>query len=230
MRIRGSVAIDLGTVNTLVWVAGRGIVLEEPSAIAVDTSTGSVVAIGTAADVLADKEPQDIRVIYPLRDGVVADLDATAEMLQAFLNKAHARGGPMRPRALVCGRRLVRHVGRAPLDHGGPGAAAVPATRCSSSTSRSPQPLARKEPGPERGAGRLHHRRRRRDYRGRGRGRLAGGPRLVAADGGQRDGRRHHEHRAGAPRPHPQQARRPAAQDDPRADRRRHRLDGDGGH
>jgi rod shape-determining protein MreB and related proteins len=102
MRIRGSVAIDLGTVNTLVWVAGRGIVLEEPSAIAVDTSTGSVVAIGTAADVLADKEPKDIRVIYPLRDGVVADLDATAEMLQAFLNKAHARGGPMRPRALVC--------------------------------------------------------------------------------------------------------------------------------
>ena len=102
MRIRGSVAIDLGTVNTLVWVAGRGIVLEEPSAIAVDTSTGSVVAIGTAADVLADKEPKDIRVIYPLRDGVVADLDATAEMLQAFLNKAHARGGPLRPRALVC--------------------------------------------------------------------------------------------------------------------------------
>jgi rod shape-determining protein MreB len=102
MRIRGSVAIDLGTVNTLVWVAGRGIVLEEPSAIAVDTSTGSVVAIGTAADVLADKEPKDIRVIYPLRDGVVADLDATAEMLRAFLNKAHAPGGPMRPRALVC--------------------------------------------------------------------------------------------------------------------------------
>jgi rod shape-determining protein MreB len=102
MRIRGSVAIDLGTVNTLIWVAGRGIVLEEPSAIAVDTSTGSVVAIGTAADVLADKEPKDIRVIYPLRDGVVADLDATAEMLQAFLHKAHARGGPLRPRALVC--------------------------------------------------------------------------------------------------------------------------------
>jgi rod shape-determining protein MreB and related proteins len=102
MRIRDSVAIDLGTVSTLVWVAGRGIVLEEPSAIAVDTVTGSVVAVGAPADVLADKEPRDIRVIYPLRDGVVADLDATAEMLRAFLRTAVGRGRPLRPRALVC--------------------------------------------------------------------------------------------------------------------------------
>jgi rod shape-determining protein MreB len=102
MRIRGSVAIDLGTVNTLVWVAGRGLVLEEPSAIAIDTTVGSVAAIGTAADVLAEKEPQDIRVIYPLRDGVIADMDATAEMIYGFLGKARARGGPLRPRALVC--------------------------------------------------------------------------------------------------------------------------------
>jgi len=102
MRIRGQVAIDLGTVNTLVWVAGRGLVLEEPSAIAVDAVTGAVAAIGAAADVLADKEPQDIRVLYPLRDGVIADLDACAEMLLAFLRKARARGGLLRPRALVC--------------------------------------------------------------------------------------------------------------------------------
>jgi rod shape-determining protein MreB and related proteins len=102
MRIRGSVAIDLGTVNTLVWVADRGIVLEEPSAIAVDTTTGSVVAVGTGADVLADKEPKDIRVIYPLQDGVVADLDAAAEMLHSFLRRARGRTGPLRPRAMVC--------------------------------------------------------------------------------------------------------------------------------
>jgi len=102
MRIRGSVAIDLGTVNTLVWVAGRGLVLEEPSAIAVDSATGGVAAIGTAADVLADKEPQDIKVIHPLRDGVIADLDATAEMLYGFLRRARPRNGPFRPRALVC--------------------------------------------------------------------------------------------------------------------------------
>jgi rod shape-determining protein MreB len=102
MRIRGSVAIDLGTVNTLVWVAGRGLVLEEPSAIAIDSATGAVAAIGTAADVLAEKEPQDINVIYPLRDGVIADLDATAAMLHSFLRKAGLRGWPLRPRALVC--------------------------------------------------------------------------------------------------------------------------------
>jgi len=102
MRIRGSVAIDLGTVNTLVWVEGRGVVLEEPSAIAIDSTTGGVEAIGIAADALADKEPQDIRVIHPLRDGVIADLEATAAMLYGFLRKARPRNGLFRPRALVC--------------------------------------------------------------------------------------------------------------------------------
>jgi rod shape-determining protein MreB len=102
MRIRGSVAIDLGTVNTLVWVAGRGLVLEEPSAIAIDGTTGAVAAIGAAADVLADKEPRDISVIQPLRDGVIADMEATAEMLYGFLRKALPRSGLLHPRALVC--------------------------------------------------------------------------------------------------------------------------------
>jgi rod shape-determining protein MreB len=101
MRIRGSVAIDLGTVNTLIWVAGRGIVLDEPSAIAIDSGSGAIVAVGTAADALAEKEPQDISVIHPLRDGVIADLDATAEMLHGFLRKAGS-AGPLRRNALVC--------------------------------------------------------------------------------------------------------------------------------
>jgi rod shape-determining protein MreB len=101
MRFRSSVAIDLGTVNTLVWVAGRGIVIEEPTAIAIDTSVGQVAAVGEAADALSDKEPQDIEVVHPLRDGVVADLDATAAMLHAFLRRIH-RFGVLRPNALVC--------------------------------------------------------------------------------------------------------------------------------
>src|SRR6516225_10103028 len=101
MRFRGSVAIDLGTVNTLVWVAGRGIVLEEPTAIAIDTGVGKVAAVGEAADALADKEPQDIQVIHPLRDGVIADLDATAAMLHAFL-RSRRWAGPLRSDALVC--------------------------------------------------------------------------------------------------------------------------------
>ena len=102
MLSRGSVAIDLGTVNTLVWVDGRGLVLEEPSAIAVDDATGAVVALGAAAEVLADKEPKDIRVIRPLRDGVIADLDATAEMLHGFLRASGALRGPFKRRAVVC--------------------------------------------------------------------------------------------------------------------------------
>jgi rod shape-determining protein MreB len=101
MRFRGSVAIDLGTVNTLVWVAGRGIVLEEPTAIAIDTAVGKVAAVGEAADALADKEPQDIQVIHPLRDGVIADLDATAAMLHAFLRRTR-RFSLVRRDALVC--------------------------------------------------------------------------------------------------------------------------------
>ena len=102
MFSRGSVAIDLGTVNTLVWVDGRGLVLDEPSAIAVDDRTGSVAAVGAAAEALADKEPKDIRVIHPLRDGVIADLDVTAEMLHRFLRKSGVLSGPFKRRALVC--------------------------------------------------------------------------------------------------------------------------------
>ena len=102
MRLRARVAIDLGTVNTLVWVNGRGLVIEEPSAIALDRVTGRVAAVGHAADALAGKEPQDIEVLFPLRDGVVIDLEAAAAMLHAFLARARPRRLPVAPAALVC--------------------------------------------------------------------------------------------------------------------------------
>jgi rod shape-determining protein MreB and related proteins len=102
MRFRPGVAIDLGTVNTLVSVPGRGLVLEEPSAIALDQAAGTVAAVGTPADALAGKEPRGIEVIYPLRDGVIADLDAAAAMLHAFLARARVRRWLLRPIALVC--------------------------------------------------------------------------------------------------------------------------------
>ena len=102
MGLRGSIAIDLGTASTLIWVAGRGLVIDEPSAIALDVSTGKVAAIGEQADALAGKEPEDIEVIYPLRDGVIADLNATALMLNGFLKRARRHSGPFRPKALVC--------------------------------------------------------------------------------------------------------------------------------
>jgi rod shape-determining protein MreB len=102
MRLRPGVAIDLGTVNTLVYVSGRGIVLEEPSAIAIDRGTGRVSAVGHAADALAGKDPEDIDVIHPLRDGVIADLEAATAMLQGFLRRARLRRGLLRAAAVVC--------------------------------------------------------------------------------------------------------------------------------
>jgi rod shape-determining protein MreB and related proteins len=102
MRLRAGVAIDLGTVNTLVSISGKGIVVEEPSAVAVDRATGRTAAVGRAADALAGKEPRDIDVIHPLRDGVVADLDAATAMLQAFLRLARLHRGLLRPTAAVC--------------------------------------------------------------------------------------------------------------------------------
>jgi rod shape-determining protein MreB len=102
MRLRPGVAIDLGTVNTLVYVAGRGIVLEEPSAIAIERGTGRVAAVGHAADALAGKDPQDIDIIHPLRDGVIADLEAATAMLQGFLRRARLRRGLLRAAAVVC--------------------------------------------------------------------------------------------------------------------------------
>jgi rod shape-determining protein MreB len=102
MRLRPGVAIDLGTVNTLVYVSGRGIVLEEPSAIAIERGTGRVTAVGHAADALAGKDPQDIDIIHPLRDGVIADLEAATAMLQGFLRRARLRRGLLRAAAVVC--------------------------------------------------------------------------------------------------------------------------------
>src|ERR1700722_5117339 len=102
MGLRSGVAIDLGTVNTLVYVTGRGIVIDEPSAIGIDRVTGAVAASGQNADALTGKETQDIEVLHPLRDGVIADLDATAAMLQAFLRRANVRRGVGRSHCVIC--------------------------------------------------------------------------------------------------------------------------------
>ena len=102
MRLRAGVAIDLGTVNTLVYLAGRGLVIDEPSAIGIDRSTGAVAVAGRAADALTGKDTQDIEVIHPLRDGVIADLGATVAMLQAFLQRAQLRRGLLRTSAVIC--------------------------------------------------------------------------------------------------------------------------------
>jgi rod shape-determining protein MreB and related proteins len=102
MRLRSGVAIDLGTVNTLVYVAGRGIIIDEPTAIAISRETAEVVSVGHAADALTGKEPQGIDVVHPLRAGVIADLDATVAILQAFLRQARVRRRLAKTVAIVC--------------------------------------------------------------------------------------------------------------------------------
>jgi rod shape-determining protein MreB and related proteins len=102
MRMRPGVAIDLGTVNTLVHVTGRGLVVEEPSAVAIDQVTGRVAAVGAPAEALSGKEPENVEVVYPLRDGVIADLDAAMAMLRVFLRRASIRRLPFRPQSVVC--------------------------------------------------------------------------------------------------------------------------------
>jgi rod shape-determining protein MreB and related proteins len=102
MRLRPYIAVDLGTVNTLVHVAGRGLVLEEPSVVALSRADGKVAAVGAAADALSGKEPEGIDVVWPLRDGVVADYEATALMVNALWSRMHPYRGLMRPLALVC--------------------------------------------------------------------------------------------------------------------------------
>jgi rod shape-determining protein MreB len=78
-------AIDLGTVNTRVYARGRGIVVNEPSAVALDETTGEVSAVGKEAKEMLGRTPSKIRVIKPLRDGVIADFRVTEKMLTYFI-------------------------------------------------------------------------------------------------------------------------------------------------
>ena len=83
-------AIDLGTANTLVYVRGRGIVLSEPSVVAIDTRDGHVHAVGADAKRMLGRTPGTITAIRPLKDGVIADFDVTEEMLRHFIRSAHS--------------------------------------------------------------------------------------------------------------------------------------------
>src|SRR3954471_13562210 len=85
------VAIDLGTANTLVFVKGQGIVLSEPSVVAIDNKTDKVVAVGSAAKRMLGRTPGNIVAIQPLKDGVIADFEVTEKMLSYFIRKAQPR-------------------------------------------------------------------------------------------------------------------------------------------
>src|SRR3989344_6043143 len=88
------IGIDLGTTNTLVYVRGRGIVINEPSVVAVNDKTGQVVGVGKQAKMMLGKTPPHIRAVRPLSHGVISDFEVTEELLGYLISKAH--GGRMR--------------------------------------------------------------------------------------------------------------------------------------
>ncbi len=94
-------AVDLGTANTLVYVRGRGIVLSEPSVVAIDQTTGDVHAVGLEAKRMLGRTPGTISAIRPLKDGVIADFDVTEQMLRHFIQKVHQHRFA-HPRVVVC--------------------------------------------------------------------------------------------------------------------------------
>ncbi len=98
-------AIDLGTANTLVYVRGKGIVLTEPSVVAVrkdERGANRVVAVGMDAKMMLGKTPGNITAIRPMKDGVIADFDVAEEMLRHFIQKVHNRRKWIRPRVIIC--------------------------------------------------------------------------------------------------------------------------------
>ena len=96
------IGIDLGTANVLVYIKGKGIVLREPSVVAVDKDTNQVLAVGEEARQMIGRTPGNIVAIRPLREGVIADYDITESMLRHFIEKVVGRSFVFRPRIMIC--------------------------------------------------------------------------------------------------------------------------------
>lgn len=96
------IGIDLGTANTLVYLKGKGIILREPSVVAVNNHTGQVMAVGLEAKEMIGRTPGYITAIRPLKDGVIADFEVTQSMLKYFIRKAIGNNFMARPRVIIC--------------------------------------------------------------------------------------------------------------------------------
>lgn len=96
------IGIDLGTANVLIYVKGEGIVLNEPSVVAIDTESRKVVAVGKEASEMLGRTPGKVKAIRPMKDGVIADFEITEIMLNTFIKKIHAKSLLSRPRILIC--------------------------------------------------------------------------------------------------------------------------------
>src|ERR1043165_1759589 len=95
-------AVDLGTANTLVYVRGRGILLDEPSVVALNDTTGEVLAVGHEAKRMIGRTPDNITALLPMRDAVLADFEAAEQLLRFFINQYRRRRYLAKPRMVVC--------------------------------------------------------------------------------------------------------------------------------
>lgn len=96
------IGIDLGTTNILIYIKGKGVVLNEPSVVSIDTVTKKVLAVGTEAKEMLGRTPGKVKAIKPMKDGVIADFDTTEEMLTHFIKKAVGKKMLSKPRILIC--------------------------------------------------------------------------------------------------------------------------------
>lgn len=103
-KLSPDMAIDLGTANTLIYVKGHGVVLNEPSVVALEEDRGikRVLAVGREAKAMLGRTPENVRAVRPLRDGVIADFRVAEEMIQFFVNKASSGSSFLSPRVIVC--------------------------------------------------------------------------------------------------------------------------------
>ncbi len=95
-------AVDLGTANTLVYVRGRGVLLNEPSVVALDATSREILAVGSEAKRMLGRTPGGITAIRPLKDGVIADFESTEQMLRLFIQQVHRRRYFAKPRLVIC--------------------------------------------------------------------------------------------------------------------------------
>ena len=194
LRPGGDIAVDLGTANTVVYVRGRGIVLSEPSVVAIDQRTGEVHAVGADAQRMIGRTPATISADRPLRHGVIADFEVTEAMLRQFVGKVmHSRFS--RPRMVICAPSGITEVERRAVEE-----ATFECRRARGPPDRGVAGGRDRRGDRHRRARRAHGRRHRRRHL-RGRHDLAGRPgrRAVAARRRLRPRRRDHQ-------PHPPRA------------------------
>ena len=121
LKFSRDIGIDLGTANTLIHVSGKGVVLQEPSVVAMDLEEGIPLAVGHDAKLMLGRTPGNIRAVRPLKDGVIADFDAAEQMLKMFIQKSNEGRGILAPRLIIgipsgvtsVERRAVREAGLA---------------------------------------------------------------------------------------------------------------------